>query len=121
MFGSTINFDRTCSHARLLSHSTLYQTARRCCPSAATIQGHVGFVVDRVALAPGFHRVLRYPLPFFIPATAPHSFIVLSDALQSQSLSYVTTDGQSASLSWCQAPIWGPIPDFYYCQTVASL
>jgi hypothetical protein len=24
-----------------------------------------------------------------------------------QSQSYVTTDGQSASLSWCQAPIWG--------------
>jgi hypothetical protein len=25
---------------------------------------------------------------------------------------------QSASLSWCQAPIWGLRPDFYYCQTV---
>jgi hypothetical protein len=25
---------------------------------------------------------------------------------QSQSQSYITTDGQSASLSWCQAPIW---------------
>jgi hypothetical protein len=22
--------------------------------------------------------------------------------------SYVTTDGQSVSLSWCQAPVWGP-------------
>jgi hypothetical protein len=22
-------------------------------------------------------------------------------------VSYITTDGQSASLSWCQAPIWG--------------
>jgi hypothetical protein len=31
------------------------------------------------------------------------------------------TDGQSASLSWCQAPIWGLWPDFYYCQTVAGL
>jgi hypothetical protein len=39
----------------------------------------------------------------------------------SQSQSYVTTDGQSASLSWCQAPIWGTIPDFCYCQTVAGL
>jgi hypothetical protein len=39
----------------------------------------------------------------------------------SQSQSYVTTDGQSASLSWCQAPIWGLRPDFYYCQTVTSL
>jgi hypothetical protein len=40
---------------------------------------------------------------------------------QSQSQSYVTTDGQSASLSWYQAPIWGLRPDFYYCQRVAGL
>jgi hypothetical protein len=26
------------------------------------------------------------------------------------SSSYITTDSQSASLSWCQAPIWGPRP-----------
>jgi hypothetical protein len=36
-------------------------------------------------------------------------------------VSYITTDGQSASLSWCQAPIWGLRPDFYYCQTIAVL
>jgi hypothetical protein len=35
--------------------------------------------------------------------------------------SYVTTDGQSASLSWNKAPIWGLRPDLYYCQTVAGL
>jgi hypothetical protein len=35
--------------------------------------------------------------------------------------SYITTDGQSASLSWNKAPIWGLRPDFYYCQTVADL
>jgi hypothetical protein len=28
--------------------------------------------------------------------------------------SYVTTDGQSASLSWSKAPIWGLRPDLYY-------
>jgi hypothetical protein len=39
----------------------------------------------------------------------------------SQSQSYVTTDGQSASLSWCQASIWGVRPDFYYCQTISGL
>jgi hypothetical protein len=38
----------------------------------------------------------------------------------SQSQSYVTTDSESASLSWCQAPIWDLRPDFYYCQTVAG-
>jgi hypothetical protein len=30
-------------------------------------------------------------------------------------------DGQSASLSWNKAPIWGLQPDFYYRQTVAGL
>jgi hypothetical protein len=44
-----------------------------------------------------------------------------SKSKQSQSQSYVTTDGQSASLSWCQAPIWGLRPDFCYCQTLAGL
>jgi hypothetical protein len=33
---------------------------------------------------------------------------------QRQSQSFVTTGGQSASLSWCQAPIWGLRADFYY-------
>jgi hypothetical protein len=36
----------------------------------------------------------------------------------SQSQSYVTTDGQPASLSWNKAPIWGLRPD---CLTVAGL
>jgi hypothetical protein len=38
-----------------------------------------------------------------------------------ESESYVTTDVQSASLSWNKAPIWGLRPDFYYCQAVAGL
>jgi hypothetical protein len=40
---------------------------------------------------------------------------------ESESESYVTTDGQSVSLSWNKAPIWSLRPDFYYCQTVAGL
>jgi hypothetical protein len=39
----------------------------------------------------------------------------------SESESYVTTDGQSASLSWSKALIWGLRPDFYYRRTVAGL
>jgi hypothetical protein len=35
------------------------------------------------------------------------------------SLSYITTDGQSASLSWNKTPIWGLRPHFYYCLTIA--
>jgi hypothetical protein len=31
-----------------------------------------------------------------------------------ESESHVTTDGQSASLSWNKAPIWGLRPDLYY-------
>jgi hypothetical protein len=42
-------------------------------------------------------------------------------AHDSESETYVTTDGQSASLSWNKAPIWGLRPNFYYCKTVAGL
>jgi hypothetical protein len=38
-----------------------------------------------------------------------------------ESESYITTDGQSASLSWNKAPIWGLRPHFYYCRTVEGL
>jgi hypothetical protein len=34
---------------------------------------------------------------------------------------HVMTDGQSASLSRCEAPIWAQRRDFYYCQTVIGL
>jgi hypothetical protein len=33
---------------------------------------------------------------------------------QSQSQSYLTTDGQSVSISLCRAPLWGPWPDFTF-------
>jgi hypothetical protein len=39
----------------------------------------------------------------------------------SNSESYVTTNGQSASLSWNITPIWGLRPDLDYSQTVAGL
>jgi hypothetical protein len=35
--------------------------------------------------------------------------------------SHVTTDDQSASLSWNKAPLWGLRLDFHYCQTIAGL
>jgi hypothetical protein len=44
-----------------------------------------------------------------------------SQKSHTQSQSYVTTDSQSTSLSWCQAPILGPRSYFCYCQTVACL
>jgi hypothetical protein len=45
----------------------------------------------------------------------------LGSLFESKSQSYVTTDCQSASLSWNKAPIWSLRPDLYYCQTVADL
>jgi hypothetical protein len=42
-------------------------------------------------------------------------------AATNQSQIYVMTNGQSSSLPWCQAIIWGPRPDFCYCQRVACL
>jgi hypothetical protein len=50
-----------------------------------------------------------------------HRTILTSNRTVNSSQSCVTSDGQSASLFWCQAPIWGLRPDFYYCQTVAGL
>jgi hypothetical protein len=44
----------------------------------------------------------------------------LNDTDISLSQSYVTTDGQPASLSWNKAPIWGLRPDLDYCLTVAG-
>jgi hypothetical protein len=40
----------------------------------------VGFVVDEVGTGAGFLRVLRFPLPIFIPSTAPHSSSLSSGA-----------------------------------------
>jgi hypothetical protein len=40
---------------------------------------------------------------------------------QNQGKIYVTTDGQSASLSWNKAPIWGLRPDIYDCLTITVL
>jgi hypothetical protein len=45
----------------------------------------------------------------------------LTARTESEYESYVTTDSQSASLSWNKAPISGLQPDIYYCQTIAGL
>jgi hypothetical protein len=54
-------------------------------------------------------------------ATALRKTIWQFTESESESESYVTPDGQSASLSWNKALIWGLRTDFYYCQTVAGL
>jgi hypothetical protein len=54
----------------------------------------------------------------FLPALLNHATAVSRDSLKfyfsAESESYVTTDGQSGSLSWYKAPIRGLRPDFYF-------
>jgi hypothetical protein len=58
---------------------------------------------------------VRVPLdlrPYFTVSDLRRFFsLVLT---QTESESYVTTDGHSASLSWYKAPIRGLRPDFYF-------
>jgi hypothetical protein len=69
---------------------------------------------------------LRHWVPLSSPPTTRRATVEVCESastpMSSQvSQSRVTTDGQSASLSWNKAPIWDLRPDFYYCQTVAGL
>jgi hypothetical protein len=59
--------------------------------------------------------------PHYTKAVIWHDWLPLFTGVESESEPYITTDGQSASLSWNKAPVWGFRPDFYYCQTVAGL
>jgi hypothetical protein len=64
-----------------------------------------------------FRRLLRLAESRWGYSTPPpHGFRAVS-----VSQSYITTDGQSASLSWNKAPIRGLRPDLCYCQTFRGL
>jgi hypothetical protein len=44
-----------------------------------TRSGHIGFMVDKLELAHVFSQyILRFPLQILIPASVPHSLIILS-------------------------------------------
>jgi hypothetical protein len=60
-------------------------------------------------------------IPELSQASATSFLFLTIAALNWLNQSYVTTDDQSASLVFVSSPIWGPRPDFYYCQTVAGL
>jgi hypothetical protein len=66
-----------------------------------------------------FRRLLelaRLRCRYSTPPPHGKDFCVVSSRVES----YVTTDGQSTSMSWNKAPLWGLGPDFHYCQTVAG-
>jgi hypothetical protein len=76
---------------------------------------------DSTCLRPRGHCDLLYNAIEIYISTANLRSCKLYFSIQTQSQSHVTTDGQSASLSWNKAPIWDLRPDFYYCQIVAGL
>jgi hypothetical protein len=68
----------------------------------------------------------RLWVPFSLSPTTRKATVEIFDPAytretNSESRSYVTTDGQSASLSWNKEHIWGVRPGLYYCQTDAGL
>jgi hypothetical protein len=66
---------------------------------------------------PHLLRLAGLQMEVFEPTYTRGWLLLGSNLLQS----YVTTNDQSASLSWNKAPIWGLRPDFYYYKTVAGL
>jgi hypothetical protein len=62
-------------------------------------------------------------LPFLVQASwnLGNLLRVKLFSAESESETYVTTDGQPASLSWNKTPFWGLRPDLYYCLKVAGL
>jgi hypothetical protein len=74
-----------------------------------------------------YFTVSHVRLPFSSPPTTRRVTVEVFDPASTRvttglkSQSYVTTDGQPASLSWNKAPIWGLRPDLEYSLTVAGL
>jgi hypothetical protein len=60
-------------------------------------------------------------LLLLVSANVVPSSSILVTLRQYQSQSYLTTDGQSASLSWYQTPIWNPWPTVLYTSMETSL
>jgi hypothetical protein len=74
-----------------------------------------------IPFLPLFSITFDCRLSQFSAATTNSGTQLSSSESESQCESYVTTDGQSASLSWNEAFIWGSRPDIYYCHTVMGL
>jgi hypothetical protein len=106
------------------SQSSLVVSLQRIYNNATVTTAHIKSSFRR--LSPLYSFVLfEFSFSFY------DSFLILLQLLtfrgyllpttHSESESYVTTDGQSASLSWNKAPILSLQPDLYYCLTVAGL
>jgi hypothetical protein len=78
---------------------------------------YVRMYVFLMILTINCHYFLKRPVPrIYIPQEQGGRVIPpgIGLAQLNESESYITIDGQSASLSSNKAPIWGLRPDFYY-------
>jgi hypothetical protein len=90
------------------SNSWLHSTQRHYASSTAHTTSSPFLSCSRIAFT-FTNYVLIIVCP---PTTELELYPTTTTELQSQSQSYITTDGHLASLSWCQAPIWDPRPIF---------
>jgi hypothetical protein len=68
-----------------------------------------------------FLPVLLHRVLLFTGLRCRYSYHINTGSYWLQNQSYSATDGQWVSLSLCQAPVWSPLPNLYYCQIVAVL
>jgi hypothetical protein len=78
---------------------------------------HIELLLNSVSLA----NLCKEFLTVFVSCAGLWSLEFYSSWIESESESYVTSDSQSASLSWNKAPIWGLRPDICYSLTITVL
>jgi hypothetical protein len=69
-------------------------------------------VHNSLPLVPNLSHINPLRLHYMYISKISFNIILLS---QNQTQNYFTTEGQSARLSWFQAPIWLLRPDCYFC------
>jgi hypothetical protein len=78
---------------------------------------HCNYRGNRICLV-NCHRNTWSVLCMGVGTRLANHYLVMGE---SESESYIMTDGRLDSLSWNKAPIWSLRPDLDYCQTVVGL
>jgi hypothetical protein len=114
-------------HLRVCCRGALPLTRRRACRLQWLLALAIAVIFGSESRSTGGHILLSQILDFIfvvsydlqgygggIRPRISTGFCPLLELKETESESYVTTDGQPASLSWNEAPIWGLRPDLYY-------